>query len=98
MPDHIHILIGLPATISVASFVHDLKISCGNYMRNNVEKYPRFESWERSYGAFTCSEIEKEKVIHYITNQKEHHKKISTHDEIVSILKTLHIDYDERYI
>ena len=98
MPDHIHILIGLPATISIASFVHDLKIACGNYMRNNVDKYPRFESWERGYGAFTCSENEKEKVIHYIINQKVHHKKVSTHDEIVSILKTLHIDYDERYI
>ena len=62
MPDHIHLLVGLPTTISVASFVHDLKVAAGNYMRVNSNKFPLFESWERSYAAFSCSEKEKDEL------------------------------------
>ena len=98
MPDHVHILVGLPATMAVASFVHDLKIATGNYMRANRDMFPRFETWERSYGAFTCSESDKERIIQYIINQKEHHKHESLHDEFCRIMQEMDIVYDEKYI
>ena len=98
MPDHVHMLVGLHPTIAVASFVHDLKIATGNFMRANRDKFPMFESWERSYGAFTYSEADKDRVIQYIINQKEHHKRVNTHDEMVQILKEFGIEYDEKYI
>ena len=98
MRDHIHLLVGLPTTISVASFVHDLKVAAGNYMRVNSNKFPLFESWERSYAAFSCSEKEKDGISQYINRQKEHHKKVSFHDELKAFLKDYGIEYDEKYI
>ena len=98
MPDHIHMLVALPATLAVASFVHDLKIATGNFLRANPAKFPLFKGWERTYGAFTYSEAEKEKVIQYIINQKEHHRHISARDELKQILRDMGVDYDERYV
>ena len=46
----------------------------------------------------TYAEADKERVIGYIKNQKEHHKRVNTHDEMVTILKEFGIEYDERYV
>lgn len=37
-------------------------------------KFPLFEGWQDKYGAFTYSVREKDMIINYIKNQKEHHK------------------------
>ena len=98
MPDHIHMLVSIHPTIALASFVHDLKIATGNFMRANRDMFPKYESWESTYGAFTYSEADKEKVINYIINQKEHHRRISTREELINILQEFGIEYDERYL
>ena len=98
MPDHIHMLVGLPATTAVASFVHDLKLATGNFLRANPDKFPLFHGWERTYGAFTYSEADKDRVIQYIINQKEHHRHITARDELKEMLRDMGIDYDERYL
>ena len=98
MPDHVHLCVGLHPTIAVASFVHDLKIAMGNFMRSRPELFPMFDRWESSYGAFTYAEADKEQLVEYIKNQKEHHKRVSTRDEMRAILDEFGIEYDERYI
>jgi len=45
------------------------------------KKYKDF-SWQEGYAAFSVSESNKEKVISYITNQKEHHKIHTSQEEI----------------
>jgi len=98
MPDHIHMLVSLHPTIAVASFVHDLKIATNNFMTSNHDRFPCFEKWEQGYCALTYSEAEKERVINYIINQKEHHRKLSARDELIFLLQECGVDYDERYI
>ena len=98
MPDHIHMLVSLHPTIAIASFVHDLKIATNNFMTSNRDRFPRFEKWEQGYCALTYSEAEKERVIQYIINQKEHHHKLSARDELISLLQECGVEYDERYI
>jgi hypothetical protein len=34
-----------------------------------------FDGWQNGYGAFTYSIKEKETLIQYVKNQKEHHRK-----------------------
>lgn len=98
MPDHLHMLVGLHPTIAVATFVHDLKIATNNYMKNNHNKFPRFEKWEQGYCALTYSEDAKKNVIQYIINQKEHHRHVSARDELISLFRECGVEYDERYI
>ena len=98
MPDHVHLLVGLHPTIAVASFVHDLKLATNTYMTTNREKFPQFVRWSDGYCALTYSEREKETVIQYIINQKEHHRKTSVREELLDLLREAGVDFDERYI
>lgn len=98
MSDHIHMLVGLHPTIAVASFVHDLKIATNNFMSANRDRFPEFVKWEQGYCALTYSEAEKERVIQYIINQKEHHRKLSARDELIALLRECGVEYDERYV
>ena len=98
MPDHIHMLVSLHPTIAVASFVHDLKIATNNYMTAHREHFPSFTKWEQGYCALTYAESDKENVIQYIINQKQHHNQHSVRDELMSLFKEWGVAYDERYI
>ena len=98
MPDHVHILVGMHPSISVASFVHDLKIATNNFMKANRDRFPDFIKWERGYCALTYSESAKETVINYIKRQKEHHRKTSTRDEIIQQLRENGVEFIEQYI
>ena len=98
MPDHIHILVSLPPTMAVASFVHDLKLAAGKFLRAHPDKFPLFTTWARSYYAGTCGPMDKERVRRYIMRQKEHHKKKSYRQEIIRQLKKAGIEYDEQYL
>ena len=98
MPDHIHLLVSLHPSIAVASFVHDLKIATNNFMSANRDRFPAFVKWEQGYCALTYSETDKERIMQYIINQKEHHRKLSVRDELIALLQKCGVEYDERYI
>jgi REP element-mobilizing transposase RayT len=98
MPDHVHLLVGLHPTIAVASFVHDLKIATNNFMTTHRDCFPQFVKWSDGYCALTYSDREKDTVLQYIINQKEHHRKTSAREELFELLREAGIDIDERYI
>ena len=60
--------------------------------------FPRFESWQDGYGAFTISDREKQGVIEYIKGQEEHHRRESFLDEYRRMLTEHGIEFDERYL
>ena len=97
MPDHVHLLVQLPATIAVADFVRDLKTSTNVYLKENRDSFPKFDGWSRSYCALTYSQNEKDTIINYIKNQKEHHKRVSFRDELLGILRESGVEVDMKY-
>ena len=96
MPDHIHILVGLHSTLSLAEFVKVLKTSTNSWMKENGN-FPDFECWGEKYGAFTCFYKGKESVIEYIKNQREHHKDESFSNEYRRLIEESGIEIDEQY-
>ena len=82
MPDHLHLLVQLPPTLSLSDFMHDLKLSTHYFLREHRKEFPLFEGWGKSYGALTCSARDKERVTAYIQNQKEHHRTTTLADEL----------------
>lgn len=60
--------------------------------------FPRFTYWQEGYGAFTCSVHERDTVIAYIRNQKEHHQTESFLDEYKRLLRDNGIPFDEKYL
>ena len=98
MSDHIHLLVGIHPTISVATFVHDLKIATHNFMVKHREYFPKFTKWSEGYCALSYSESEKENVMRYIINQKEHHRKITAREEYMALLRDAGIAFDESFL
>ena len=71
--DHIHIFSDLHPSVSLSDYIKDIKVSSSLWMKESG-KFPAFEGWQHGYGAFTYSLKEKDKLINYIKNQKEHHR------------------------
>ena len=93
MPDHVHCLFRLNAQKSVSEVIKQVKGASSH--RINQQKIFNYKfAWQTGYSAFSVSESQIKKVHEYILNQKEHHKKLTTKDEL-SFFNKLHGLSDE---
>ncbi len=76
MEDHIHIFSDLHPSISLAGYIKDIKVSGSVWMKGSglFSNFQRLIPTFGRYGAFTYSTKEKDVIINYVKNQKEHHK------------------------
>lgn len=95
--DHIHIFTDLHPSMALADFVKEIKVASSNWMKESGF-FPRFTYWQDGYGAFTCSVKERDAVIAYIKNQKEHHRTENFLDEFKRLLRENQIPFDEKYL
>ncbi len=72
MPDHVHLLVKFPATLSIAVLMRQVK-GVSSYFINHVLRPGGNFKWQRHYGVFAVSPWNLAKIIHYVKNQKEHH-------------------------
>ena len=61
-------------------------------------KFPAFKGWQEGYGAFTYSIAQKNIIIEYIKNQKEHHRAERFYDEYKRLIIENGIEFDEKYL
>ncbi len=54
--------------------------------------------WQQGYAAFSVSESNRDKVITYILNQAEHHRRQRFQEELLGLLERHGIEYDPRYL
>ncbi len=97
VPDHIHFFIGMNPSCSISDLVREVK-KCSNEFLKQNNLTNDFFSWQDGYGAFSYSKSDIDKVVKYIMNQKEHHKKQSFKEEFLSFLKNHNIEYNEKYL
>jgi REP element-mobilizing transposase RayT len=90
MPNHIHLLIGLPSKMTYADAISKIKANSSRFMRQTNRNF----AWQEGYGAFAVSMSQVDTVVHYIRNQAEHHRRRSFEEEFVLLLKKAGIDYD----
>jgi putative transposase len=94
--DHVHLLVGLRATHTLADFVRDLKKADTAWVRDEIRE-PAF-AWQEGYGAFTVSPTARKAVTGYIQNQAVHHGRQSFQEEFVELLDKAEIEYDPKYL
>jgi putative transposase len=73
MPDHVHLVVKLPSTITVAELVKQVK-GVSSHFANETLKLETSFKWQGFYGAFSVSRWDLDKVIGYVKRQKEHHR------------------------
>jgi len=95
--DHVHLLISLPTTLSIAKAIQLIKGGSSKWVHDSFPNFQSFK-WQEGYGAFSVSLSQMETVIGYIQRQKEHHRKKSFREEYVAFLLKYGIEYDERYV
>ena len=93
--DHIHLLINLSRSWTMADVVEAIKTSSSKWMKT---KGAKMFSWQAGYSAFSVSSSNVDVVVNYIRNQKEHHRKSVYQDELRGLLKKHAVEYDERYV
>ena len=91
--DHIHILVSIPPNIAISDFMKVLKVETSKWIKESGY-FPKFLGWGSGYAVFSYSYAEKEAIIAYIKNQKEHHKKLLFRDELERFFKENGIDTD----
>ncbi|MBN2683319.1 MAG: IS200/IS605 family transposase [Bacteroidales bacterium] len=94
--DHLHIAVDIHPSISVADFVKEVKAASTKWIKQN-DIFPEFEHWQIGYGSFTHSIREKERLIKYIENQKEHHANETFRQEMIDLLKNHGVNFDMKY-
>lgn len=55
-------------------------------------------AWQEGYGAFSVSKSSELRIVRYIANQEEHHRKRTFKEELIGLLERHGIEYDNRYI
>ena len=73
MPDHVHLVVKMQATVTIADFVKQIKGASSRFVNDVVRPEVVFK-WQGNYGAFTVSRWDLERIIGYVEGQKEHHR------------------------
>ncbi len=97
LPDHVHLLIGLGANVSLSELVRDIKANSSRFVNQKRWVAGRF-SWQEGFGAFSYSRSQIDSVIRYIQNQQRHHGRRTFREEYIEFLRKFEVDYSERYI
>ena len=92
--DHIHMLVRLGRTITVADMMKKVKASSSAWMKSRELAF----AWQQGYGAFSISEEAIGVVVHYIETQEEHHRKMTFQEEYLQILREHGLEWDERFL
>ena len=74
MADHVHLLVGMASTVTIADLVRRVKSGSSHYFSETLKPGEWF-AWQRHYGAFSVRPRDRKTIIEYINKQKEHHAK-----------------------
>src|SRR5512143_3761139 len=87
--NHVHLLVSIPQTATVASALNRFKANSSRWMREHGKNF----EWQKGYGAFSVSPSQVPIVKEYIRTQAEHHAKHTFEEEFISLLQKCGVDY-----
>jgi putative transposase len=94
--DHVHLLVSLPQTRSIADVVRKLKTASSTWLHETMPQANVW--WQTGYGAFTVSHSAIPAVVEYIERQAEHHTTRTFQDEFRLMLIRHGLEPDEQFM
>jgi putative transposase len=92
--DHVHLLISLPQTVTVAEAVRLMNCNSSKWVHETWPERSAF-AWQTGYGAFSVSQSCVAQVMAYINNQETHHRRQKFQEEFVALLQKHEVIFDE---
>jgi REP element-mobilizing transposase RayT len=96
-PDHVHLLVALPASLSVADAMRLVKTNSSKWIRETFATHGTF-GWQTGYAAFSVSASAADDVRAYLADQERHHRTRTFEEEYVAFLSRHGLEYDARYL
>ena len=84
--DHVHLLLSMPATISIAKAIQSIKGASSKWVHDTFPEHDSF-AWQEGYGAFSIGVSQSEATIAYIRSQPEHHRQTTFQEEFRMFLQ-----------
>ncbi|HWI55971.1 MAG TPA: IS200/IS605 family transposase [Bacillota bacterium] len=84
--DHVHVLLSVPSTLSVAKAIQLLKGNSSRWIHDTFKGHWAFE-WQEGYGAFSIGISGIEDTKNSIQHQAAHHRKATFKEEVGMFLK-----------
>jgi putative transposase len=97
MPDHVHLVVGLPTTLSMSEALHLIKGGSSKWIKEELPGMRGF-AWQDGYSAFTVSQSNLAEVVSYVKNQHEHHRVKTFQEEYLAFLEKHGLEYERRYV
>lgn len=91
--DHVHILLCLPATMSVAKAMQLLKGNSSKWIHESFPALRQF-AWQAGYGAFSIGISGIAETSAYIRDQEEHHRTRTLREEVIAFLQRHGLPFD----
>ena len=92
--NHIHMLIELSPTVALSDLVRDIKQGSSKWAKQQVY-FPQFSGWGKEYGAFSCARRDKDAIMNYIINQREHHKSQTFENEYQAMVVASGLEWND---
>ena len=92
--DHVHILCALARTATIAKAIGEAKRNSSKWIKTKGGDLELFE-WQNGYGAFSVSFSKIAEVREYVSDQMNHHRKMSFQEEYRIFLRKHSLDFDE---
>ncbi len=71
--NHVHLVVNLPATRDVSSFIKSVKGVSSRVLNETFGRPAWSFKWQGGYGVHTVCPSHLNLIIHYVENQKQHH-------------------------
>ena len=95
--NHVHLLVEISNLDHFTAIIRNTKASSTSWLKREFIECRNF-AWQDSYGSYSVSYSQIEKIREYIRNQEEHHKTNTFEEEYKKFLSLCNVQCDERYI
>ena len=95
--DHVHVLCFLSKKIPLTALLEEIKKRSSKWIKEKGIAYRNFY-WQDGYAAFSVHSNDMDHLIQYIRNQRIHHPAGSFKVELLKLLNSHNLNYDEKYL
>lgn len=90
--NHIHLLIALPARLSVESAILPLKQGSETWLKQHFNELAGFR-WQKGFASFSISRSQLDQTLNYIQYQEKYHWKKTFEEEYEEFLEWHHLPH-----